>query len=411
MLLTRLAWRSLWRNWRRTLIAMAAVIFAISLSIIQRGIQYGTYAETINAAVRMSTGYLQIQKVGYNKTPTLQKSFDLTPKIFDAIKSISQINGYSPRIQTDGLLSYRDQSLGTMVMGVSPKSEGLVTDFQKKINRGHFLSVGNDRSTTEIVVGYKLLDNLGAKVGDSVVMLAQGFDGTLGNMFVRIGGTFKTGSDEFDRMGTFMDISDLQNFLGMDDRINAVAISVRNQEDVGKIVDRLNRTLKPMGLVALSWQELLPQLKQTIELDNSSGVLYIIILLAVVGFGILNTVLMSITERFREYGVMLSLGMSQERLVVAVALEVFFMLVLGFAIGNGIGIAVNSYFVQHPIQLGGDVAELYREYNFAPVLVSSLSFKIFLDSTLTILGISIVAAVYPLWRVLKLEPLKGIRYT
>jgi ABC-type antimicrobial peptide transport system permease subunit len=131
----------------------------------------------------------------------------------------------------------------------------------------------------------------------------------------------------------------------------------------------------------------------------------------VVGFGILNTILMSITERFREYGVMLSLGMSQERLVLAVALEVLFMLTMGFIIGNGIGVTVNSYFVRHPIVLGGDVAKLYQEYGFAPVLASSLSFKVFIDSSLTILGISIVGAVYPLWRVLRLEPLKGIRYT
>ncbi len=362
----------------------------------------------------MSTGYLQIQKVGYNQAPTLQKSFELTPKILDEVKSNPQINGYSPRIQTDGLLSYRDQSIGVMVMGVSPKTEPLVTDCKKKIETGRFLAADSpkrDYNPPEIVVGYRLLANLGAQVGDSVVMLAQGFDGTLDNIFVIIVGTFKTGSDEFDRSGAFMDISDLQNFLGMGNRINALAISVRSQDDIQEVANKLNHGLRQTGLVALSWQELLPQLKQTIELDNSSGVLYIIILLAVVGFGILNTVLMSITERFREYGVMLSLGMRQEKLVLAVGLEVFFMLVLGFLIGNGIGIAVNSYLVQHPIQLGGDVAELYRAYNFAPVLVSSLSFKIFLDSSLTILGISVVAAVYPLWRVLKLEPLKGIRYT
>ncbi len=393
---------------------MAAVVFAIALSIIQRGIQYGTYAETIKTAVRVSTGYLQIQEIGYNKTPTLQKSFDLTPKIEDAIKDIPQVNGSSPRTQTDALLSYRDQSLGVMLMGISPKTESLVTDFQKKVNGGCFLSINSadkNEKPPEIVVGYKLLENLDAQVGDSVIVLGQGFDGTLGNMFVRIVGTFKTGSDEFDRMGVFMNISDIQNFLGMENRINAVAISVRNQDDVEEIASGLNKVLEPMGLVALPWQELLPQLKQTIELDNSSGALYIIILLFVVGFGILNTVLMSITERFKEYGVMLSLGMSQQKLVIAVALEIFFMLIIGFMIGNGIGVAVNSYFVRHPIVLGGDVAKLYQEYGFAPMLVSSLSFKIFLDSTLTILGISIVAAVYPLWRVLKLEPLKGIRYT
>ncbi len=393
---------------------MSAVIFAIMLSIIQRGMQYGTYAETIRTAVRASTGYLQIQKEGYNKSPTLQKSFVMTPQIETALGNTPSINGSSPRIETDALLSYRDQSFGAMIMGVAPETENEVTDFPEKIRSGRFLSAdsaGSDNTVAEIVVGDKLLQNLGAQVGDSVVVLAQGFDGILGNMFARIVGTFRTGSNEFDRMGVFMNISDLQSFLSMGNRINAVAVSVRDPNDLENVASRLNRVLKPQGLVALTWQDLLPQLKQMIELDNSSGVLYIIILLFVVGFGILNTVLMSITERFREYGVMLSLGMSQERLVAAVALEAFFMLIIGFVIGNGIGAAVNSYWVAHPIVLGGSMAKLYEEYGFAPVLVSSLSFKVFLDSSLTIFGISIVAAVYPLWRVLRLEPLKGIRYT
>ncbi|HQT92051.1 MAG TPA: FtsX-like permease family protein [Candidatus Kryptobacter bacterium] len=376
--------------------------------------QYGTYAETIKTAVRVSTGYLQIQKIGYNKSPTLQKSFAMNGTIEKAMENAGGINGASPRIETDALLSYKDQSLGVLMMGIAPKTENLVTDFSNKVNKGRFLEsspAGTIQQVPDIVVGDKLLQNLGASVGDSVVVLAQGIDGVLGNMFVRIVGTFRTGSDEFDRMGVFMEIADLQSFLGMEGRINAVAMSVRNPEDLHGIVNRLDTVLKPMGLVALQWQDLLPQLKQMIELDNSSGVLYIIILLFVVGFGILNTVLMSITERFREYGVMLSLGMSQERLVVAVALEIFFMLIIGFIVGNGIGVAVNSYWVAHPIHLGGDIAKLYQEYGFAPILASSLSFKVFLDSSLTIMGISIVAAVYPLWRVLRLEPLKGIRYT
>ncbi len=393
---------------------MSAVIFAITLSVIQRGVQYGTYAETIKTAVRVSTGYLQIQKIGYNKSPTLQKSFAMNGTIEKAIEDARGINGASPRIETDALLSYKDQSLGVLMMGIAPKSENLVTDFPKKVNKGRFLEsgpAGTIQQVPDIVVGDKLLQNLGASLGDSVVVLAQGIDGVLGNMFARIVGTFRTGSEEFDRMGVFMNIADLQSFLGMEGRINAIAMSVRNPEDLPGIVNRLDSVLKPVGLVALQWQDLLPQLKQMIELDNSSGVLYIIILLFVVGFGILNTVLMSITERFREYGVMLSLGMSQERLVVAVALEIFFMLLIGFIVGNGIGVAVNSYWVAHPIHLGGDIAKLYQEYGFAPILASSLSFKVFLDSSLTIMGISILAAFYPLWRVLRLEPLKGIRYT
>ncbi len=414
MMLIQLAWRSLWRNWRRTLIAMSAVIFAITLSIIQRGIQYGTYSETIKTAVRLSTGYLQIQREGYNKSPTLQKSFIEADAIRKALDSSPYIDGSSPRIESDALLSFRDQSLGVLIMGIKPNTESSVTDFSKKIRKGRFLSPDSALSAepvAEIVVGDKLLKNLGAQVGDSVVALAQGFDGILGNMFARIVGTFATGSNEFDRMGVFMNINELQNFLNMGDRINAIAVSVRDPNELNAVVLHLDRILKPEGLVALPWQEMLPQLRQMIELDDSSGVLYIIVLLFVVGFGILNTVLMSITERFREYGVMLALGMSEKKLAATVALEIFFMLVIGFVAGNCIGVAVNSYLVSHPIMLGGSLAQLYQEYGFAPTLKSSLSFKVFLDSSLTILGISIVAAVYPLWRVLRLEPLKGIRYT
>ncbi len=391
---------------------MSSVVFAITLSIVQRGMQYGTYAETIKTAVRASTGYLQVQKVGYNKSPTIQKSFALSPALRKMIDEAPGVNGSSPRIETDALLSYRDQSLGVLITGIAQKTEGTVTDFPEKVSSGRFLSEDTTGSSVPgIVVGDKLLRNLGARVGDSVVVLAQGVDGVLGNMFIRIVGTFRTGSEEFDRVGAFMNISDLQTFLGMEGRINAIAISVADPDEVQIVAGHLNRMLKPMGLVAHPWQDLLPQLKQMIELDNSSGVLYIIILLFVVGFGIMNTVLMSVTERFREYGVMLSLGMSQERLVTAVAMEIFFLLVMGFIAGNGIGAAVNAYWLRHPILLGGDLASLYQEYGFAPVLISSLSFRIFVDSTLTILGISIVASVYPLWRVLTLEPLKGIRYT
>jgi len=111
----------LWRNWRRSLIAMSAVAFAITLSIVQRGMQYGTYAETIRTAVRVSTGYLQVQKEGYNKNPTLQKSFVMIPQIERALRDTLNIDGSSPRIEADALLSYRDQSFGVMIMGSRPQ--------------------------------------------------------------------------------------------------------------------------------------------------------------------------------------------------------------------------------------------------------------------------------------------------
>ncbi len=408
MLLVRIAWRSLWRNRRRSILVITAIAFAVMFAIVRLGFDDGTFALSLRTAVRSSTGYLQIQKVGYNDNPTLQKSFAITPEIESAIKSDPMIEGSSPRIQAGGLLSCRNHSLGALITGVEPGTEDLVTDFPEKIDEGRFLD--ND-STPDVVVGYKLLRNLGARVGDSVVVLAQGFDGVLGNMFVRIVGTFKTGSDEFDRTGAFMSVPVLQNFLAMGDNVNALALSVKDPADVDKIVMKLDPLLRHGGLVAVPWQQLLPQLTQTMGFSHAAHILFLSILFAVVGFGILNALLMSVTERFREFGVLLSIGMSNFKLAVTTAIEMLFMVIIGFAIGNAAGAAINYHFVRHPIVLGGDVGQYVHEWGFQPIVPSSLSPGIFITAGTIVFAISLAASVYPLWRVSRLEPLKGIRYT
>ena len=116
-------------------------------------------------------------------------------------------------------------------------------------------------------------------------------------------------------------------------------------------------------------------------------------------------------ERFREFGVMLSIGMSNFRLALTTAIEMVFMVVIGFVIGNIAGAAINYYFMKHPIVLGGSMGSFVHEWGFQPIVPSSLSPGIFLTAGTIVLAISVMAAIYPLWRVSRLEPLKGIRYT
>ncbi len=414
MLFIILAWRSLWRNRRRSFLVIAAISFAASLTMIKMNVDNGTIFEAIKDAARLSTGFIQIQKPGYVGNPTLQKSFVFSERMERLTEKNSLITGTSPRIQADGLLSYKDHSMGVMIMGISPASEKLITDFQNRVSAGRFLSEKSSRlgRAPEIVVGYRLLQNLKAKVGDSVVVLCQGFDGVLSNMFALIVGAFKTGSDEFDRMGAFVDIADLQPFLSMDDRVNAVAISVDKMDDVPEVTSQLDSTLKALGLVAVPWQELMPQMDQTLKFKQSGDFIFMIILLVVVGFGILNAVLMSVTERFREYGVVLSLGMRQEKLVATVAIETFFMIVIGILLGNLLGVGISYFISAHPIVIGGNLEQIYKQYGFnVPIITSHVSTSTSILASSTVLIISFASAFYPLWRVFRLEPLKGIRYT
>ncbi len=373
-----------------------------------RGLQKGTYEVNIETMVNLFSGYLQIQKAGYQQNPTLQKSFRFDQEIKQSLNQTEGVTGYTPRIMGDGLISYKDNSLGAGLLGIVPESEKEVSTMMTKIHKGRFF-----KSDTgyEIVVGYKLLDNLKASIGDTVVVLSQGFDGSLGNLLFKIVGTIKSGVREFDAHTIFMGLSTAQELLTMYGRINVVAVELEELDQIKPLHKKLQQNLADPGLTVLKWNEIMPSLEQSIELDNIGGILFLAILVLVVAFGIMNTVLMSVTERFREFGITLAIGMPNRKLVLMVIFETLFIALLGIIIGNILAYGINYYIVQNPIILGGQFEQLYAEYGFLPRLESTLKANIFLNSSIITLIISVIAGIYPAIKVFKLEPLKGIRYT
>jgi putative ABC transport system permease protein len=407
-LLLKLGWRNIGRNKRRLLLTLSAIAFATFATIGMRGIQLGTYAVNIKNVVQLFSGYLQIQREGYQKNPSLRLNYVLDDKLLNRIKSIPQIEGYAPRVYGDGLSSYKENSFGTGIFGIDPQREKNVTNIMERIKDGRFFT---SDTTNEVVLGYKLLENLKAKIGDEIVILTQGYDGSLGNMKFKIVGTIKVGVPELDAMAAFIGLSKAQQLLVLPNRIHAIALNVGSLDDMEQVKEELKSRISSKELVVLSWDEVMPDFKQSIELDNISGILMLTILIIIVAFGILNTVLMSVMERFNEFGITLSIGMPQMKLVYLVFLETFFITLLGLALGNLIGWGINYYLIQNPIQFGSEIGKIYEEYGFLPVIVSTLDPMIFINTTLSILGISFLACFYPAYKVFKLEPLKGIRYT
>lgn len=406
-LLIKLAWRNLWRNKRRTIITICAVVFAAMLAIAMRGIQLGTYEANIKHAVSLFSGYLQVQREGYLDNPSLQKSFRFDPKLQTILASEQEVTGFTPRVNAQGLISFKENSMGALIFGIMPDSEANVSIFKSKLNQGKFIQADDSYS---IILGHKLLQNLNAEIGDTVVVLAQGIDGSLGNFKYEIAGTVKIGSPEFDGTAIFMGLTALQELLAMEGRINSVAISLVSLNQVDEFQEKI-KTYLPEELDIPSWLEIMPDLKQSIELDNISGWIFLWILIVVVAFGILNTVLMSVTERFNEFGVALAMGMRNSTLVILILIESFIITIIGLVIGNIIAGGINYYLALNPIELAGDFALMYEEYGFIPKIYSTMESSVFINPTLYLLFISIVASFYPAFKVFRLEPLKGIRYT
>ncbi|MCL5029433.1 MAG: FtsX-like permease family protein [Bacteroidetes bacterium] len=407
-MLLKLAWRNIWRNKRRSLITLAAVVFAAVMAIAMRGIQLGTYALNIRSVVELFSGYLQIQEKNYLDNPSLTSSFIIDSKILDALKSTKGVVDYAPRIYADGLISYKDNSRGAAIFGIEPEKEKNVTTFVQNINSGKFFT---SDSSNQIVVGDQLLKNLDAKVGDEIVLLAQGYDGTLGNQKFKIVGTVKFGVQELESALIFMGLKSAQSLLAMGSKVNVVAIKADDLNHLEEINDQLSSKIRNSNIKILSWDKINPELEQAIQLDNVSGIFFLGILIVIVAFGILNTVLMSVIERFREFGVVLAIGMPQVTLTYLVYIETMLITFIGLVAGNIFGYAINYYFILHPIILGEELKKLYEIYHFLPQLKSTLQVSIFFNVSLSILAISLASCFYPAYKVYKLEPLKGIRHT
>ncbi len=407
-LLIKLAWRNIWRNKRRSILTLAAVTFAVLMAIGMRGIQLGTYALNIKSAVELFSSYMQIQAKGYNDTPKLSLCFKEDENLKLALKNTKGIESFSSRIYADGLISFKDNSRGVAIFGIEPEKEKDVTTFVKNIDKGNFFS---SDSTNNIVIGSQLLKNLNAKIGDEIVLLAQGYDGSLGNQKYKIVGTVRLGVQELESTVVFMGLKSAQSLLAMNNNVNVIAIKANDLSNLSEIQKNLSSKIKNENLTVLPWNKVNPELQQAIQLDNVSGILFLGILIVIVAFGILNTVLMSVTERFREFGVILSIGMQQKKLTYLVYIETMFIAAIGLLFGNLLGYFVNYYFLLHPIVFGGELKKLYELYHFLPELRSSLQLSIFVYVSLSIIGISILSCLYPAYKVYKLEPLKGIRQT
>jgi len=406
-LLLKLAWRNVRRQRRRSLLTILAVTFAAFLSITMRGMQIGSYEANIRNVVRLYSGHCQIQARGYHKNPSLESNFACDEQLLSAVRSVPHVRAVSPRITAEGLIACGGNSVGVMILGVDVRSERDVTTLLERVREGSPPS-GGPKPT--VVLGQTLARNLGVAIGTSVVLLAQGVDGTLGNMRYDVSGIVRTGSPDLDRTIVMMDLGPMQELLVMDGRVSALVVALDDLDHVSTAVGRLREQLPASGFEVLPWDELMPEFRQHIQMDNVSGILFLGILIVIVAFGILNTIMMSVTERYREFGVTLAMGIPPAHLACVILLEGICIGCAGLVVGNVLALGVNAYLTFHPIVFGGDLGSISEEYGFLPALYSTLRWTVFANSSLSILAVTLLSCVYPAYRVYQLQPIEGIHH-
>ena len=405
---SKMAWRNIWRNPRRTILTICAITFASILLVFMLSFQFGSYETMINTSVKISTGHLQIQAEKYHEKKSVRYVIPEPQKIADIVNNIPEVAAYTFRGQAFALISSKNRTYGVVVTGIDPPGESNVSRIKKLVREGHFLS-GTD--INQAVVGKLLAKNLRVTIGDELTLLGQGRDGSIAATVLQVKGIFSSGIDEFDRSAIQIPLSTFQDIFTMNESVHEIVVIGRALSDVSRIKAQLQDALPVLNsrkpLKTLDWQEIMPGLRQAIEMDLVSGLIFYGLLIIVVAFSILNTFLMAIFERTREFGVMMAIGTSPRRLTKVLLLESMAMTLIGIITGIMLGMVLTYYFQIHGIDFSGG-SELLSQFGITGRMYPKLSILSISIGPFMVLFFTFFAALYPALKVRRLKPVEAM---
>jgi ABC-type lipoprotein release transport system permease subunit len=389
----RLAWRNLWRHRWRTLLTGSGVALGLGLLLTMLGLGDGSHLQMIDAAVGMGSGHVLVQAPGYQARRGVELAIaaDLAQRVRDWARAQEGVVSVPSRAFASALLSSADGAVGVTLMGVDPVVERTVSRFAARVRDGRFLEPG-DRGGA--VIGSGVARVLHAGVGGRIVVMAQGArDRDVRSALLRVVGVVDTGLEEVDRALLLMPIGAAQELLALDGGVHQVALILRDQARSAAGAAAARRAFPE--LEALTWAQADPDVETAIRLDDGGHYLFNAIFFVIIGFMVLNTLLMSVLERRRELALLGALGLTPGRRWLLVMLEA--AMLAGLAIGGGVllGVAVNVYFGVHGLPLAWFTAEPLESGGvlLEPVMYASLSARRVLASAALVLLLTLLLSL------------------
>lgn len=404
----RMAWRNIWRNPRRSILTTAAIAFASLLLVFMLSWQFGSYNTMINFAVRIHTGHVQIQTKGYKDKRSMDLVVPRPAAVAHILEKIPGVAAYTFRANAFSLVSSKEQTYGSMVVGIDPLREAKVSTLKKLIRKGSYLAEGD---VDQALIGKLLAKNLQVDLGDELVVLGQGRDGSIAATVLRVKGIYSSGQDEFDRSSIQIPIDHFQAIYAMEGAVHEVVAIGKSLQDVPTIKKAVARALEKADskyhLQVLDWMDLMPGLIQGIKMDLISGLIFYLILIVVVAFSIFNTFLMSVFERTREFGVLMAIGTTPARLAKLLLIESTMMTMMGIVIGIVAGSLITWYFQVHGIVISA-ASDVMGQYGMPDRMFPQLSLQSTTIGPSAVLLITFLTAMYPAFKVRRLHPVEAM---
>ena len=376
-MILKIAFRNTFRQKRRTILTALAMIVGFTLLSLTIGLSDGAYGGIIEMFTRNRTGHIQVHRNGYLDKPSLYETIDGYTAIGEAIQSTAGVEAWTPRMYAAGLGSVGEKSTAVQIIGVDVAREIQATRFEKKMIEGKVLA---ETASHEAVIGKGLAKILSAKISNEIVIFSQGADGSLANDVYTIVGITESGDDPTDRTACYLHIADAQELFVLEGRAHEIAVIVSNINQVAKVKSAIETRLNDPTLDVAPWQVVAKSFYRAMKADQQGDAIARWVIMLIVAIGVLNTVLMSVLERTREYGVLKAVGTTPLQIFWLVICEVVIITLGSICIGALLGICVNYllsiYGITYPEEItygGMKIKTLYAAVNARCLMIPAIT--------------------------------------
>ncbi|MFK7948016.1 MAG: ABC transporter permease [Saprospiraceae bacterium] len=406
--LLKMAYRNIWRNRSRTLITAAAVMFGVFLSILLTSFQNGSWDGMINGIVENYYGYAQVHSKGYWEDQVIDGAFEYTDELKNLDKN-ENISAAIPRLEGFVLVAHETGTTAKQVIGTDPVAEDKMTNLSDSVKVGKYLTANDDG----VLISDSMSRELNVTVGDTLVFIGSGFRGSsaVGKNVIR--GVVKFRMPQMREM-IFMSLAEAQKLFAAPDYITNLVLHSDKPSKMKSTVAALQGELDTASTYEIMyWEQLIPELIKSKELDEAGNKIIPFLLYAIIGFVIFGTILMMLKEREYEFGVMTAIGMKRWRLGVMVMLETLAINFLGVLAGTIAALPIVYHFYTNPIpisSMGEGAKETYESFGIPPEIPFSFDLNIFLNEAITIFILSMILSLLIFRKVRKLKAIEAMRH-
>jgi len=403
--MSRLSWRYLWRNHRRTLIMLLAIAVGVWAMIFMTALMRGMVDQMIEDGIDALPGFVQIHNPAYRDDPSIENSLPPPgPTLLAALQS-PPVTAWTRRVKVPAMISSERNNRGVMLLGVDPVNEIALGFDPASIVQGRFLEGLDDQG---LVVGRKMLERLETDLGKRVVVMSQDPENNIADRGFRIVGVFEGKLSAQEENLIYAALGTTQLLLGLGDEVSEIAVTGGDYRDVRTLFDRVRRAAGDTVEV-LPWTELDTYLGLMLRVMDGFVLVWVTIIFLALSFGLVNTLMMAIFERVREIGLMQALGMKPMSILYQVLLESLMLLTLGLLLGNLL--AILSIL---PIRNGIDlsiVAEGIEMMGASSTLYPALKLKDLVMANAVVIVLGILTSLLPAWRASRYRPVEAIAKT